>query len=142
MNRKFLLWSQRYLAALRTHLKQGKHAKMESARELGRQALAAGLQTLDLAKIHEQALITELLPPCSARQRTAFIKQAGVFFAVAITPVEKTHHNAKQTTVHLRELVMLSQRTVEGAGCNLKTGQEIAERRAVSGESNRLQQVF
>ncbi len=131
MKLKLLLWSQRYLAALRTHLKQGRHAKMESARELGRQALAAGLQTLDLAKIHEQALIAELLPNCRARQRTAFIKQAGVFFAVAITPIEKTHHDARQTAIHLRELVMLSQRTVELAGCNLEMSLEITERRAV-----------
>ena len=113
MKPKLLHWSQRYLVALRKHLKQGKQASLESARELGRQALAAGLQTLDLAKIHEHALITELLLSCKARQRAVYIKQAGVFFAVAITPVEETHHDGRRMTSHLRELVMMSQRTVE-----------------------------
>ncbi len=131
MKRKLLHWSQRYLAALRKHLKQGKQANLEAASELGGQALAAGLQTLDLAKIHEQALITDLLPSCVARQRPAFIKQAGVFFAVAITPVEETHHDARGMSAHLRELVMMSQRTVELAGCNQALSLEITEHRAV-----------
>ena len=131
MKRKLLLWSRRYQAALQAHLKQGKQAKMEAARSLGRQALAAGLQTLDLARIHEQALITELLPACAARQHAVVIRQAGLFFAVAITPLEKTHRNARETAVHLRELVMLSRRVVELAGCNLNLSREIAERRAV-----------
>ncbi len=39
------------------------------ARGLGDHALAAGLQTLDLAKLHEQILITEVLPRCPARKR-------------------------------------------------------------------------
>ena len=131
MKPKLLHWSQRYLVALRKHLKQGGQASLESARGLGRQALDAGLQTLDLAKIHEQALITELLPGCAARQRATFIKQAGIFFAVAITPVEKTHHHAQGMTAHLRELVMMSERTVDLAGCNLALGLKIAEHEAV-----------
>ena len=54
MKRKFLKLSRQYLAALRAHLKQGRHAGLDSARGLGGQALAAGFQTLDLAKLHEQ----------------------------------------------------------------------------------------
>ena len=131
MNPKLLHWSQRYLVALRRHLKQGKQASLESARALGRQALTAGLQTLDLAKIHEHALITELLLSCTARQRAVYTKQAGVFFAVAITPVEETHHDGQRMTSHLRELVMMSQRTVELAGCNLALSLEITEHQAV-----------
>ena len=85
MKRKFSI-VQRYQAALRKHLKQGRQAGLESARGLGSQALAAGLQTLDLAKLHEQTLVTEVLPGCPASKRAALIKQAGVFFAEAITP--------------------------------------------------------
>lgn len=132
MKRTLLLWSKRYQEALRTHLKPGKPASLESARKLGSQALAAGLHTLDLAKIHEQALITELLPECPVRQRASLIKRAGMFFAVAITPIEKTNRNARETVVHLRELVLLSQRTVELAGCNLELSLEVTERKAVA----------
>jgi len=54
MKRKLFNLSWRYETALRTHLKQGQPASLKSARELGSQALAAGLQTLDLFKLHEQ----------------------------------------------------------------------------------------
>jgi signal transduction histidine kinase len=124
-------FSRRYRAALRTHLKQGQQASLESARGLGSQALAAGLQTLDLAKLHEQTLVAEVLPGRPADKRAALIKQAGVFFAMAITPIEKTHHSAREATAHLQEFIeTLSQRTVELAASNLELQQEIAQRKA------------
>jgi signal transduction histidine kinase len=132
MKQKLIKLSQRYQAALRIHLSQGEQASLDSARGLGSQALAAGLQTLDLAKLHEQTLVTELLPGCVASKRAAFIKQAGVFFAVAITPLEKTHPSAQEATLHLKKFVeALSQRTVELAASNLELGLEMVQRKAV-----------
>jgi signal transduction histidine kinase len=129
MKHKF---SRRYQAALRTHLKQGRGASLASARGLGSQALAAGLQTLDLAKLHEQTLVTEVLPGCPAGQRLAVIKQAGIFFTEAITPIEKTHRGSREAAVHLDQIVeMLSQRTVELAASNLDLQEEIMQRKAV-----------
>jgi signal transduction histidine kinase len=132
MNRKLFNLSRRYQGALRTHLKQGHQASLESARGLGSQALAAGLQTLDLAKLHEQTLVTLVLPGCPADKRPALIKQAGIFFAMAITPIEKTHHSAQEAAAHLKEFIeTLSQRTVELAASNLELSQEIIQRKAV-----------
>jgi signal transduction histidine kinase len=131
MKRKLFNLSRRYQAALRTHLKQGRQASLESARGIGSQALAAGLQTLDLAKLHEQTLVTELLPGCPASKRPALITQSGIFFAVALTPIEKTHPSAREASVHLNQIVQtLSQRTVELAASNRELEQEIAERKA------------
>src|SRR5580698_67969 len=114
MKRKLLNLSRRYQAALRTHLKQGRHAGLESARGLGSQAVAAGLQTLDLAKLHEQTLVTELLPGSPGGKRATLIKQAGYFFAAAITPLETTHQSARETATVLRKFIeTLSRRTVE-----------------------------
>src|SRR5271170_2023390 len=120
MKRKLFNLSRRYQKALRTHLKQGRQASLASARGLGIQILAAGLQTLDLAKLHEKTLVEEVLPGRLAGQRAALIKQAAIFFAVAITPVEKTHHSTRATTAHLKKFVAaLSRRTVELAASNL-----------------------
>jgi signal transduction histidine kinase len=131
MNRKLSNLSRRYQAALRKHLKQGQQASLESARGLGSQALAAGLQTLDLAKLHEKTLVTEVLPDCPAGKRTALIKQAGTFFAVAITPIEKTHRTAREATLQLKKFIAtLSQRTVELAASNLELSLEITQRKA------------
>ncbi len=66
MNRKLFNSSRHYQNALRKHLRQSPSVGLESARGVGSQALAAGLQTLDLAKLHEQTLIADLLPGCPA----------------------------------------------------------------------------
>src|SRR5271166_3557307 len=121
-------FSKRYKAALRRHLKHGQQASLESARGLGSQALAAGLQTLDFAKLHEQTLVAELLPGYPPGKRAALIKQAGIFFAAAITPIEKTHRSAQEATAHLKKFIeALSQRTVELAASNLELSQEITQ---------------
>jgi len=131
MKRKLFDSSRHYQDALRTQMKQGRKASLASARGVGRQALAAGLQTLDLAKLHEQTLVTELLPGCQAGKRDALIKQAGVFFAEAILPIEKTHFSSQEAAVYLRKFIeTLSQRTVELAASNLELSLEISQRKA------------
>ncbi len=132
MKRKLFNLSRRYQEALRKHLKQGQQASLEPARVLVSEALAAGLQTLELARLHEETLITEILPGFPAAKRAALIKQAGIFFAVAITPIEKTHRSAQEATLHLKEFIKaLSQRTVELAASNLELSLEITQRKAV-----------
>ena len=140
MKRKF---SRRYQAALRRHLKRGRGASLESARGLGSQALAAGMQTLDLAKLHEQMLITEVLPGCPAGERLGVIKQAGIFFTEAITPIETTHRGSREAAVHLNQIVeMLSQRTVELAASNLDLQEEITQRKAVEAALKKSEQHY
>jgi signal transduction histidine kinase len=132
MKRKFHNLARRYQAALRTHLQRGQWGSLEAARGLGSQALAAGMQTLDLAKLHEQTLVVELLPACRADKREGLIKQAGIFFAAAITPIEKTLRSTQKAADYLKKSIeALSQRTVELAASNLELQQEIAQRKAV-----------
>ena len=45
-----------YLTAPRTYFDQGRQASLLAARDLGRVAAASGLETLDLAKVHDRAL--------------------------------------------------------------------------------------
>ena len=130
MNPGFLKLSRRYRSALRAHLAQGRKASLAPARGLGSQALVAGMETLDLAKLHERILITEVLPGRPAAKRATLIKQAGIFFAVAITPIEETHRSAQEATVQLKKFIeTLSQRTVELAASNLELSLEIAQRK-------------
>ncbi len=130
MKRKLHNLSRRYRTALQAYLGSDRTATLESARGLGDQALAAGLQTLDLAKLHEQILVTEVLPGGKPGKRSSLIKQAGVFFAVAITPIEKTHRSAREAAVLLKKFIeTLSQRTVELAASNLELSLEITQRK-------------
>ena len=81
------------------HLKQGPQASLQPALELGRQAVALGLETLELARIHEQALVTLEL----SNTKNALTKLAGIFFTEANTPIEETHRAARQTKVDLSQ---------------------------------------
>jgi signal transduction histidine kinase len=126
--RKLIALSQRYVRALRKHLKQGPRASLQPARELGHQAVAIGLETLDVAGIHEGALAT--LEASSSGD--GIIERAEIFFSEAITPIEKTHHAALETNVRLSKLnKTLGRRTVDLAVSNRSLKQGIARRKTV-----------
>ena len=93
METKLASLSRRYQAALLRHLEQGPRASLRSADGLGREAVDLGLETLDLARIHEQALMALVLPSRSSGARDGMIKRAQAFFAEAVTPMEKTHRD-------------------------------------------------
>jgi signal transduction histidine kinase len=123
---------RRYQAALCRYLKQGRTASLEPADRLGRQAVVLGLETLDLAQIHEQALIVQASPIHSSTARDRTIKRAGAFFAEAILPLEETHRSAIEANTHLSRLNRtLNRRTVELSASNRKLRKEIDQRRAV-----------
>jgi|SRR5665213_2219392 len=125
-------FSRCYQAELRAYLKQRSGARLQRARGMGRQALNVGMQTLDMAKLHEQILVSKVLPGSPASKRGALIRQAGTFFTEAITPIEKTHRGTREAAVHLNQIVeMLSQRTVELAASNVELSAEVAQRKAV-----------
>jgi len=91
-----------------------------------------GLETLDLAGIHEQALIALVLPGGSPGAREAMVRRAGAFFAEAIIPIEKTHRTARGINVRLRQLNhTLRRRSADLAASNRQLKREIAQRKSV-----------
>jgi two-component system sensor histidine kinase DegS len=132
MNRQILNWSRRYQAALTNHLNADDRESLEAVRGLGSEILADGLPMLELAKLHEQFLISELLPGYPAKKRAALIKRAGKFFAAAVVPIGKTPLPGAECITVLEETVeMLSQRTVGLAASNLALSAEITRRKSV-----------
>ena len=120
--------SQKYVAALEKHLKQGPNASLQPALELGREAVALGLETLDLARIHEQALANFHL----SHAKNGFTKLAGLFFTEANTLIEETHHAARQTKAHLSKLMTkLGERTEELAISNRQLQQGVVRRKVM-----------
>jgi signal transduction histidine kinase len=131
METKLTGLSRRYQAALRRHLTQGLRASSRSADGLGRAALDLGLETLDLARIHEQALVALLSPSRASGTEDGMIKRAQTFFIEAVTPIEKTHRTTMEANVRLSDLNRtLRRRTVELAATNRHLKKEIARRHA------------
>ena len=128
MKQKLIRLSQRYVTALRKHLEQGPRASLLPALRLGRRAVVLGLETLDVARMHERATTTLEL----ASRKDGFIERAKIFFTEAITPIEETHLAARQAQAHLRQLTeKLDRRTVELAVSNGQLQRVIVRRKSV-----------
>ncbi len=128
MKQKFNGLSQRYVTALRKHLNDGPRASLSPALVLGRRAVVLGLETLEVARIHERAIdILDL----SAR-KNGHVKQAEIFFTEAITPIVETHRAAQQSKIELLQLnVTLRRRTAELATTNRLLQRGILRRKSV-----------
>ena len=128
MKQKLTKLSRGYQLALRRYLKDGLQASLVPAQELGRRAAASDLETLDVAQIHEDALA--LMEAASSHN--GIIKRAELFFAEAITPIEKTHGAALKTSAHLNQLhKTLGRRTVDLAASHRFLKQDIVKRKTV-----------
>jgi two-component system chemotaxis response regulator CheB len=129
MKKKLTDLSRRYVIALEKHLKKKPGAGLPPALGLGREAVALGLETLDLARIHEQALATLGLSDV----KNAFTRPAGIFFSQANTPIEKTHRAAWQAKIHLGKLkATLNQRTAELAISNHELQQGVVRHKVMT----------
>lgn len=121
--------STRYLAALKKHFKQDTEVDCREAHAIGKKAVANGLQTLDLAMIHDRALLTLLLPDCSSITRKDLTKRAMMFFTEAITQIEMTHPLALKAIAELKRLnTKLLLLTQDLANSNSKLQQSIPPR--------------
>ena len=124
--------SARYLAALRQHIGRRSAATSRSAQALGRSAVLLGLETLDLAAMHGQALRALEGPGVSASSRRALAKHAEVFFLEAVVPIEHTHRAARESRLRSRQQdIALSNSTAAGAVTQRKLNRETSRRKGV-----------
>ena len=131
VRRKLSTLARQYQSSLQKFLSQGPRRASRPARELGRQAMALGLETLDLARIHERTLI-EPMASTSAGARAGRIKRAGAFFAEAITPIENNHRTAQEVSTRLGQLNRtLHRRSADLAASNRELKREIVRRKRV-----------
>jgi signal transduction histidine kinase len=128
MKRKLIALSQRYTNALRKHLQAGLRGSVRPALGLGRQAVALGLETLELARMHERAFAAME----SSNDQHRSLKRAEVFFTEAMTPIVETHRAARQSKIDLDALTeALDQRTTELAATNRQLQRGIIRRKGV-----------
>ena len=121
-----------YRTALRRYLKRGASTSLVPAMKLGRQSVALGLETLDLALIHEQCVLGQMKLVGTSAARNRMILRARKFFAEAIVAMEETHRSALEANAHLSRLNKgLSRRTLDLATSNRQLKKEIARRRQV-----------
>jgi two-component system, NarL family, sensor histidine kinase DegS len=111
--------SRKYQSELRSHLKRKPRLGSRRAENVGHAAVNGGLETLDLATIHSDALLAIMPENCSAANRNRTVREAGRFFLEAITPIEKTHNATSETVAELKQVnESLRKRTVDLTAAN------------------------
>ncbi len=131
--------SQRYVTALRTRLKPGARDGVRTTQALGRQAVALGMGTLGLARLHEHSLGLLNLSP----DKKALHQRAEIFFAEVNRPIEESHRAAQQGKTHLLRLAeTLGQRTEELAATTRPLQRGAVRRKVMEAEAEKSGQHY
>lgn len=126
MTPKLQALARRYTDALARHLESAADNWRETALRLGRSAVLLRVETYDLAKIHQTALVTIGAVNLSRHQT----KRATRFFAEANVPIGETHQTSRATQVQLTRLKEnLSRRTKELADSSRQLSRGVTRRR-------------
>lgn len=132
MNDKSAHLQSLYLSALARYLEKDAAPSLAPARDLGCQAVRLGLETLALARIHEQAVVSLLSPKDSTISSQLLVTRAGAFFAEALSPIEETHRGALGSTSRLNQLIdALDQQKIDLAASHEQLRTEILHRQSV-----------
>lgn len=118
-------FTSQYLASLQSHWKKGPLVGLEAAHAIGTEAVAMGLDTLELARLHQHTLSIASLPSWSATTRDIMTNRATLFFNTVISHVEQTHPAQLKPTLALKETQeALKQRTLQltRSRASLRTG--------------------
>jgi two-component system sensor histidine kinase DegS len=130
LNQETLNLSRRYETGLRNRLRRPARLPSLQAEGLGRAAVSGGLETLDLAHIHGQALLAILPADCSSKVRIRTAERAGAFFVDALAPIERTRRAMVEGAAELKASnEQLRQRTMDLKASNKSLKAEIVQRK-------------
>ncbi len=124
-------WPRRYQTALRKYIGPDRKSTLRPAFELGREAAVLKLETLDVARIHEQALKALILPSDTSSGRQRIIERAKQFFEETLVPIEQTHHAAVEDARQVAQLKQtLRERTAQSADSTRRLKRVVVRRQA------------
>ena len=129
MNDHLANFADRYLMTLRKFTAAEREADLEQAYHLGRNAMVHQFGILDMARLHQNALLS-LLPSLPASRQKEALSAAEVFFLQSLSPFEATHRGFQDTNRRLQELISVQQkRNRRLATVNSRLTEEIRRRR-------------
>jgi hypothetical protein len=130
MKRTLLALSRSYLAALQKFLQQSAELRPRLASGLGDAAVALGVETLELARIHENALAV-ILDGAIGTARKRIARRAAFFFSKVNVAIEKTHVPVREAKNRLEQLSdKLNRRTQQLAASKRELKRGIVARKA------------
>src|SRR6266404_571066 len=147
MNSQSRRSSTKYVTMLRHYLSEQQEILLQQAYELGRGAIARGLGVLDMARIHQQALVSCLPPALPGEIKTRALKAAETFFMEALSPFEATHRGFRKANLELHQVNRsLEQRNAQLDRTNSALAREVSQRkhteRALRESEGHYRQLF
>lgn len=124
-------FARRYESRLRAFVADGTKADMAAAQAIGRLGVSIGYKTLDLARIHEEALTR-----CGVMAGRSYKgRRSDLFFNEALTPCIKAHAISLNSKKELRKLKnALKHRTTELATAHRHLRKGIRRRKQVESD--------
>ncbi len=120
-----------YVAILRSYLMDPVPDKVAAARSVGTLAVTANMSTLDLAILHQNAMVELADEFTFTTSRNGRLKQACGFFAQALVPMEKHQRDTRKTNQRLQQHnKFLRLHAAELAQSNKKLAKEVVRRKA------------
>lgn len=96
--------AEQYSRALVGYFERGGEDALLEAYQLGREALAEGLGVLEMAALHQEALVTALLQMLAPGESSRIAERASEFFAESLAPFEMTRRGVLEANAILRDL--------------------------------------
>ena len=121
-----------YSSALQDYLAGGGETALERAYELGRKAIADKLGILDMAIVHQRALVRVLPRTLTPQESSETIKKAAQFFAESLAPFEMTLRGFQESITELHNL----NRTLEQSEMKFRSVIQAANDAIISVDSN------
>jgi len=121
---------KQYASTLVDYLAGGGETALERAYELGRKAIVDGLGILDIAGVHQKALVRVL--PNTLQDTPQTLKQAAQFFAESIALFEMTFRGFQESMSRLHDL----NRTLEQSEMKFRSVVQAANDAIISSDSD------
>lgn len=96
--------AEAYSIALAEYCATGREEALLRAYQLGRQAVSDGMNVLDMAALHQQAVGSTLPGPLPDQERARVANRVAEFLAEALAPFELTRAGLEQLSATLKDL--------------------------------------
>lgn len=120
-----------YRQALATYAASGEELHLQSAYELGRSGLNAGMGVLDMVRLHQEALVALVSSTTEPVTTVRLAKAVETFLLEALSPFEAAHRGFRDACDRLRQLNdTLKERNDQLAAANARLEKEIVGRKS------------
>jgi len=129
--------ADQYPVALREYCRGGGEAALLRAYQIGRHAVAAGVGVLEMAAVHEEALVALLLDMIALEETARLAKRASEFFAECMAPFELTRRGYQEAHAALRDMTQGLERRLNAALQDFESAQdELLEQKRMEKQKN------